>query len=390
VEVADQGGGGEFACNHKGVPRISTSVIMMTPASPTTSIRQVLGALFIGLVLGSLVGARGIVHAGEGMPDGPARDLTLRLGTSLLPIAQTLHLTAPWDAAEAALGRSPQPAVPPLLATAASRATTSHSQSLNRQRTKRTHFPRQSLTKRTHSAGSPGHTLGSLAHRVRYPLRRLTPAAPLRLLVTGDSLTEFLGPQLIQDAAQTGPVKGWVDTHYGTGLARPDFVDWSMVARQQVTTYHPEAVVVLMGGNDFQNMTLPNGAFFRAATPAWTREYQRRAAICLRVWRQGGVRRVYWLSIPPARDRAWAYADSRINVALRRAAKEVPGTEFLNILGPITDHGLYTDYVNRNGQPVLVRTPDGVHLTTAGAAIVAGQIINVLKHEWGLGARPRT
>lgn len=363
-----------------------------TPASPTTSIRQVLSALFIGLILGSLVGARGIVHAGEGMPDGPARDLTLRLGATLLPLADALHLTAPWDAAEASLGRSSQPAIPPLLAVAIRQPTTGHA---GRQRaTKPTNFAAHHPTNRTHVVPhrSPGK-LGSFG-RSRpaspYPVRHLTPAAPLRLLVTGDSLTEFLGPQLIQDAAQTGPVKGWVDTHYGTGLARPDFVDWSMVARQQVTTYHPEAVVVLMGGNDFQNMTLPNGAFFRAATPAWTREYQRRAAICLRVWRQGGVRRVYWLSIPPARDRAWAYADSRINVALRRAAKEVPGTEFLNILGPITDQGRYTDYVNRNGQPVLVRTPDGVHLTTAGAAIVAGQIINVLKHEWGLGARPRT
>jgi hypothetical protein len=203
--------------------------------------------------------------------------------------------------------------------------------------------------------------------------------------VTGDSLPGYLGPILLNDAAAIGPVHGVADVHDGTGLTRPDFVDWSLVARQQVATYHPDAVVVWMGGNDFQNMTLPAGQVFLAGTPAWTREYQRRAQICMRIWTHGGARRIYWLAMPPARDPSWAYDDAQINTALRRAAARVPGAEYLDILGPITNHGRYADYVHEHGQPELVREADGVHVNLAGSALVAREVLRVLEREWHLG-----
>jgi hypothetical protein len=162
-------------------------------------------------------------------------------------------------------------------------------------------------------------------------------------------------------------------------------VDWSLVAQQQVAADHPDAVVVMIGGNDFQNMTLPGGKFFLAGTPAWTREYQRRAEICMRIWTQGGTRRVYWLSMPPARDPGWAYDDGQIDLALQRAAAQVPGAEYVNIIGPVTDHGHYADFIyDGHGQPVLVREPDGVHLNIAGSTIVAHLVLGVLEREWRL------
>jgi hypothetical protein len=230
---------------------------------------------------------------------------------------------------------------------------------------------------------SVGHGRAATAHQ--NPLWQPTPSHPLWLLVTGDSLPGYLGSILLNDAAAIGPVHGVVDVHDGTGLTRPDFVDWSLVARQQVATYHPDAVVVWLGGNDFQNMTLPAGPVFLAGTPAWTREYQRRAEICMRIWIHGGARRIYWLAMPPARDPSWAYDDAQIDSALRRAAARVPGAEYLDILGPITDHGRYADYVYANGQPELVREADGVHVNLAGSALVAHEVLRVLAREWHLG-----
>ena len=109
----------------------------------------------------------------------------------------------------------------------------------------------------------------------------------------------------------------------------------------------------------------------------------------MRIWAQSGKARVYWLSIPPARDSGWAYVDSRINLALRRAAAHVPGAEYVNILGPITDHGRYSDFVNENGHPVLVREPDGVHLTQIGSQIVANEIRSLLVRQWHLGRQKK-
>jgi hypothetical protein len=207
----------------------------------------------------------------------------------------------------------------------------------------------------------------------------------LRLLIAGDSLMGYLGPELIDEVSRLTPVRGFVDSHNGTGLTRPDFVDWSIVARQEMKSDNPDAIVVLIGGNDFQNMTLPNGRFFLAGSPAWTREYERRAVICMKIWARQGNRRIYWLSVPPARDAGWAHDDAQINLALRRAAARVPGSEFVDVLGPVTDHGRYADFVGVNGQETLIREPDGVHLNIAGSVVVAHEIRALLVREWHLG-----
>ncbi len=232
---------------------------------------------------------------------------------------------------------------------------------------------------------TPG-TASSAPSQTTLPgIRPISRAHPLRLLVTGDSLPGYLGPELVNELAQLGPVQGMVDVHDGTGLTRPDYVDWSLLARQQVAADNPDAVVVWIGGNDFQNMTLPGGQFFQAGTPAWTREYERRAEICMRIWAQGARRRVYWLAMPPSREADWANDDAQINIALRHAAARVPGVEYLDILGPITNHGHYADYVYQHGQPLLVREPDGVHVNIAGSTIVAQEVRAVITREWRLG-----
>ena len=233
-----------------------------------------------------------------------------------------------------------------------------------------------------HGATTATHHPGRLHQALRWPTR----ARPLRLLITGDSLPGFLGPQVLSQLAPSGRVRGWTDVHNATGLTRPDFVDWSLVARQQVARFSPEATVVLLGGNDFQNMVLSNGHVLIAGTAAWTREYARRVAVCMRIWTEGqATRRVYWLSLPPARNPAWAFDFAQIDQAIRSAARQVPGARYLDVLGPITLRGRYTDYVTIGGQPTLIRESDGVHLNMAGSQLVANEVVPVLRHDWHIG-----
>lgn len=352
--------------------------------SPTTSIGKVVATLLISMMLAVILDAPGIVHSGNGMQDGPMRTATLAVGTFALRIADFTHLTWPWDEFQAALGRQQQPAIAPLLASDPLPAVVPKS-------------PLQARPTATHAmARHPIPTVRPLhpyqkPKRVKpvvaaipwvRPTHKPTAKYPLRLLVAGDSLIGYLGPELIDEVSRLTPAHGFVDSHNGTGLTRPDFVDWSIVARQEVGSDNPDATVVMIGGNDFQNMTLPNGKFFLAGTPAWTREYERRAVICMRIWARSGNRRVYWLSIPPARDPGWGHDDVQINVALRRAAAHVPGAKFVDELGQISDHGRYADFVKVNGQATLIREPDGVHLNIAGSTLVAQEMRAVLAREW--------
>lgn len=338
--------------------------------SPITTIGRAMLAIAVCLLVSLVMDAQGIVHAGQGMSDGPMRTATLDVGNPALDIADFTHVGWVWTQLAAARGYSPQPAVPPLLAvgTPAPAARPLHTGT----------GPKRPI--------KPAVVAPAPRSRPAFwrPHRRVTRRFPLRLLITGDSLTDYIGPTMVNDLSRGDPVRGFVDNHDGTGLTRPDFVDWSLVARQEVASDNPDAVVVMMGGNDFQNMVVAHGVVLQAGTPVWNREYARRAAICMRIWTQGGKRRVYWLSMPPARDPTWAGIDGQINRALQVAAGRVWGARYLDILGPVTNHGRYTDYVNEGGAPVLVRTPDGVHLNLDGSIIVAHEVERVIRREWRL------
>ncbi|MGH2449351.1 MAG: DUF459 domain-containing protein [Chloroflexota bacterium] len=353
-------------------------------ASATISVRRVLITLTFTFLLGIVATGPGLVHAGEGMPDGLARSVTLGVGGAASAVGNTTRLTWPWHELVTVVGHAQQ-ASSPLLAVQSTSKGSAHS-AIDRRGAAKARATTGGLgePRQPKASGVPSGSSKALA-----VLPIVNRRHPLRLLVTGDSLTEFMGPDLINLASAAGPVKGFIETHYGTGLARPDFVDWSVLAKQQVAEYHPRAVVVLMGGNDNQNMTLGNKMFY-AATAAWTREYQRRAEVCMRIWARRGHARVYWLSIPPARDPGWAVTDNHINLALSKAAHQVSGARFLNILGPVTDKGHYADFVNVGGVETLVRTPDGVHLSTQGSEIVAQEVLHTLERQWKFGVgRPR-
>jgi len=348
-------------------------------ATGVTTIRQVLKALGVTIAVVLLLGAKGIVQTARGMSPGPIESAILTVGNDSLAVEEFFHLTWPWDDFQAVLGHTVQPAVPPLLQVPPPAVPVS--------------YPAGNGSKRLHghsATGSPGkghrHKRQYRHRRVRWPsIPGITKSHPFTVLITGDSLVGYIGPWILAEASAQGSAIGWTDSIEGTGLTTPDFFDWSLEASKQVRQYHPDGVVAMMGGNDFENMTLPNGAFFLAGTNRWRREYQRRAEFVMRNWIKGGVRRVYWLSLPPAANPSWARDDYQINIALRHAAAQVPGVHYVNVLGPILNHGHYTDYVNVNGQPTLIREPDGVHLNNAGSEIVANEVVPILKRQWHFG-----
>ena len=64
-------------------------------------------------------------------------------------------------------------------------------------------------------------------------MRHATAADPLRILVTGDSLSDFDGQQLSRlVAAEHLPAKVRVQARNGTGLTQPSVFDWSDEAAQ--------------------------------------------------------------------------------------------------------------------------------------------------------------
>ncbi|SNQ46629.1 conserved hypothetical protein [Frankia canadensis] len=321
---------------------------MTRPDDDTVPARRAVLVVVTVLGLLAVLRAPAMVHAGEGMPPGLTRSLVLGAGHGLDRVSRPLGLDGPdrWLASAFGHGGAAPSATTSELVTAGDRDRT-----------------------------SPG--LVAPGPPPLEPLRRPSAADPLRVLVTGDSLTETLGPAVTNAAPATLRVS--TETHYGTGLVRPDFFDWAARARAQVAELRPEVVIVAMGGNDGQGMTLPDGTVLAAGSDAWAAEYRRRADVIMRIWTGGGARRLVWLSLPPARSTRLDGYFRQLNTATAAAAAGVGGARYLDLVPWLSRGGAYSDYLpDASGTTALARSRDGVHLTRDGARIAAGHIVATL------------
>lgn len=214
--------------------------------------------------------------------------------------------------------------------------------------------------------------------------RAVTPAAPLDLLVTGDSLQESEGPQLAAYAnARRHVVAACTVPKYSTGLVRDDFFDWPAYARQLAAERDPEAVSFMIGGNDGQNMKV-GSTILQAGSAPWAAEYQRRAEVVMRAFARPD-RSVYWIGMPIARSDRLTGIYRVLNDAVRKAAAAVPGVRFVDIWAMYAPNGRYQDsFADESGTVRQMRSSDGIHLSVAGAAYLARRMLGVLDVDWHL------
>lgn len=208
--------------------------------------------------------------------------------------------------------------------------------------------------------------------------RRVSAAAPLRLLVTGDSMVFYVGEEMRYDRRARPRLRTELESRHSTGLARPEYFNWYARAAAQLAATNPEAVVVWLGGNDCQPLRTPAGRWLATGSAGWQAEYTRRSTLLMRAYATGG-RRVYWIGMPTARDPAIAGCFRAMTAATRRAALAVPGTTWLDTIAMFS--GPEGGYVENIGH-VRVRGDDGIHLTRAGSAMLSRRLLSLLQIDW--------
>jgi len=193
-----------------------------------------------------------------------------------------------------------------------------------------------------------------------------------RLLVTGDSLAYYLGQQLAQARRGLATI---VDSKHSSGLARPDYFDWTAYARKQVAADKPTTVVLFLGGNDCQPLRRNGtGSWTAVGTASWSAEYQRRVAELLKVYVDGGATHVHWLGLPIAKDPEISNCYRMLNAASTAAARSVRGVVWTETWSLYSVNGRYSDRI----QGVLARQEDGIHFTYEGTRFVTRRVLGLL------------
>ncbi|MGZ3461174.1 MAG: DUF459 domain-containing protein, partial [Archangium sp.] len=119
------------------------------------------------------------------------------------------------------------------------------------------------------------------------------------VLLLGDSLLVTSFGEFLEKSLNEQPgLRAVRRAKSSTGLARPDFFDWMKAGREEVERHRPEVVVVIMGGNDGQDLTDDQGkGRIHWGTPQWEVAYRQRVEDFLRVLDAPG-RKILWVELP--------------------------------------------------------------------------------------------
>ncbi len=208
------------------------------------------------------------------------------------------------------------------------------------------------------------HNAGSITTlSTQVPLAKAVDAR--HVLVVGDFLAAGLADGL--EAAFAGDATTVVDSRTSTasGLTRDDYFNWPGTLGKYLAETHPAAVVVLLGANDRQQIR-GKGSSIKFDSPAWTEAYRARVDALIKVADEAHAPLI-WVGLPSFRIDATNAAALQFNAVYRNETAKA-GAEFVDIWDGFVDENgkfMLTGF-DVNGQPVRLRTSDGVGMTEAG------------------------
>jgi LysM repeat protein len=218
---------------------------------------------------------------------------------------------------------------------------------------------------------------------------RVDPAVPAakRILLVGDSLSIGLGKQLETAFAGNAAVRFAHLGKVSSGLANPAFFDWEAQLAAQVASHHPDVVLVMLGANDDKPLPTGEGKSAAFGSKAWEGQYAKRIARLHGIARsQNPDAAVYLIGVPIMGDAAFNASMDLVNAVLANTAASLPGCAFIAVRDVLADaSGAYAPLARTSsGAVVKLRADDGVHISGAGARLLAARMIETIAAPAGL------
>lgn len=223
------------------------------------------------------------------------------------------------------------------------------------------------------------------ARPVAAPLKKATPAPPVKKRVTRKKVLILGDSMAATDFGKALEKRLKADRHFSprrrgksaTGLARPDFFDWTKEAKRQLKKHKPDVVVVVIGGNDGQDLiSVPAGSARRVVwdTKRWAGRYAARVEAFADLLRADG-RQVFWLELPAMEKGSLERKLRKIRALQRRSVEGKAGVRYLRTRPHLVGaDGKVHRSLRHRGKTVKMRQADGIHFTLAGAKHFAGLV----------------
>ncbi len=351
-------------------PRVDRAVFGQ-PSGSRASAGRVLAVGLLCFAIWTLFDANQLYHNALSSPFGTRRSVALSVLRPLAALSNVLHFSGPVNAADSALGRN-GPATNPVLPPPPGRSVASRAPN---------DAGAAGLAPHPHTRVGEGVSTVTPVTAWPPPLTQPTVAHPLVMLDIGDSIGEDLGFGLGDVFSHDPYVRVVQKAQIDTGLARPDYYNWPAALAAEVKTYHPGVVVIMMGANDDQALSMPNGQAVAYGTTTWNTVYLQRINLLMEEALASGSH-VVWVGLPPLNSPAVnsAFA-SHVNRLAEEAAGSHSGVTYVSSWSTLSgSHGTFVQYKKVNGSVQQIRYSDGVHLAPTGWDLLASSLLAPMSH----------
>jgi hypothetical protein len=200
------------------------------------------------------------------------------------------------------------------------------------------------------------------------------PVGQCTVLEIGDSLGNDLGFGLSRHIAPTAGLKLIQLDKADTGLSKTSYYDWPTELASDLNQYHPQLVIVCLGGNDEQGMDV-NGSAVKFQTPQWKSLYVGRVKqLASEATARGAY--VLWVGLPIMQQPSYNQGVLSLNSLYQEGVAAEPNATFVSTWSLFTNlQGQYQSSATVNGSKTALRDLDGIHLSYAGEDVIATYVI---------------
>lgn len=203
-----------------------------------------------------------------------------------------------------------------------------------------------------------------------------------KILVVGDFGAMGAGQGLVTAFAEDPSVVVVEKGSPSSGLVRQDHYDWLAELPKMLEEVKPQIVVVMIGANDRQTMTIGSSKE-RFRSDAWLKEYDARVTRFAKLVTDRKIP-LLWVGLAAFESPSLSADALTLNGIFRQDVEEVGG-EFVDIWDGFVDEGgqFIITGSDMNGQPARLRGADGVSFTDAGKRKLAFYVEKFAKRHLG-------
>jgi uncharacterized protein len=206
------------------------------------------------------------------------------------------------------------------------------------------------------------------------------PTAPVgrcTVVEIGDSLGNDIGWGIQRHLPSASGLQLHQLDRSSTGLADTSYFDWPAQLATALQQYHPDLVLICLGGNDQQGFDV-DGSPVEFGTPAWKSAYLDRVQQLISEATDAKAE-VLWVGLPVMMDPSYNAGAETLNDLYEEAVSGDPDATFLSTWSLFADAGgNYHSEAQVDGSLATLRQADGIHLSFVGEDVIATYVIRAI------------